>query len=100
METKLLNKIGVKNFEELLHSLPKELLFPPLDLPPAKTELELAEYLDREASKNIPVKSFLGAGAYDHFIPQTVWELAKRGEFLTAYTPYQAEASQGILLSL
>ncbi|MEK7287877.1 MAG: aminomethyl-transferring glycine dehydrogenase subunit GcvPA [Elusimicrobiota bacterium] len=99
-EQKLLQKIGVKSFEDLLPPIPKELLLPSLGLPPAKTELELAQYLDHAAEKNIPLKSFLGAGAYDHFIPQAVWDLTKRGEFLTAYTPYQAEASQGTLIAL
>lgn len=99
-EQKLLQKIGVKSFEELLPSIPKELLLPSLNLPAAKTELELSQYLDQEAARNVPLTSFLGAGSYDHFIPQAVWELAKRGEFLTAYTPYQAEASQGTLIAL
>ncbi|MBI4369448.1 MAG: aminomethyl-transferring glycine dehydrogenase subunit GcvPA [Elusimicrobia bacterium] len=96
----LLKKIGVKSFEDLLPSLPKDLLFPTLDLPTGKTEMELREHADRLAGANRPVASFMGAGAYDHFIPQTVWEIVKRGEFLTAYTPYQAEASQGTLLAL
>ncbi|MBI4063216.1 MAG: aminomethyl-transferring glycine dehydrogenase subunit GcvPA [Elusimicrobia bacterium] len=99
-EEKLLQKIGIKNFEELLPPIPKELLFPQINIPEGKTELELTEYVESLAAKNPPVTSFLGAGAYDHFVPQTVWELAKRGEFLTAYTPYQAEASQGTLLAL
>jgi len=99
-EEKVLKTIGVKSFEELLPRLPKELLCPEIKIPSSKSELELAQYIDHLASKNKKVTSFLGAGAYDHFIPQTVWELAKRGEFLTAYTPYQAEASQGTLLTL
>ncbi|MBI2070263.1 MAG: aminomethyl-transferring glycine dehydrogenase subunit GcvPA [Elusimicrobia bacterium] len=99
-EEKLLKKIGVKSLEELLPPIPKELLFPSINIPGAKTELEFDAHVTQLAAKNKNVVNFLGAGAYDHFIPQTVWSLATRGEFLTAYTPYQAEASQGTLLYL
>ncbi|MBI4668817.1 MAG: aminomethyl-transferring glycine dehydrogenase subunit GcvPA [Elusimicrobia bacterium] len=100
MEDKLLQKIGVKNFEDLLSSIPKEHLFPKLKLGRPKTEMELAAHIENLAGLNQNVVSFLGAGAYDHHIPAAVWELARRGEFLTAYTPYQAEAGQGTLLAL
>ncbi|MEK6544779.1 MAG: aminomethyl-transferring glycine dehydrogenase subunit GcvPA, partial [Elusimicrobiota bacterium] len=99
-EQALLDRIGVERFEDLLPSVPKNLLSPTIDIPSGKSELELSEDLEAYAAKDATYASFLGAGAYDHFIPQTVWELVKRGEFLTAYTPYQAEASQGTLTAL
>lgn len=72
----------------------------PLDLPPPLGELELQQLLSNLAAENGGAGSrscFLGGGAYDHFIPAAVDEIARRGEFYTAYTPYQAEASQGSL---
>ncbi len=93
----MLKEIGVRSFEDLLESIPKELLNAKFDLPCALTEIELSNHVTEIASKNRSLLNFTGAGAYEHFIPAAVNALAGRGEFVTAYTPYQAEASQGTL---
>jgi glycine dehydrogenase subunit 1 len=97
----MLGAIGLNSLDQLFDLIPPEFrLNRPLRVPPALTELELttqiAEILDlnRGADKRI---CFLGGGSYDHFIPAVVDQLSGRGEFYTAYTPYQAEASQGTL---
>ena len=96
----MLKKIGVSSVKELLQQIPQRFLYPPLDLPKALTEAELTAHLQALAAKNKPLKNFIGAGMYDHFIPAAVPALSGRGEFLTAYTPYQAEASQGTLQTI
>jgi len=96
----MLAKIGVQNVQELLAQIPQEFLYPALDLPQALTEAELSAHLHELAAKNKPLKNFIGAGAYEHFVPAAVHALSSRGEFLTAYTPYQAEASQGTLQTI
>lgn len=96
----MLQKIGVSSVEELLQQIPQQFLYPQLDLPQALTENELTAHLHALAAKNKPLKNFIGAGMYDHFIPAAVPALSGRGEFLTAYTPYQAEASQGTLQTI
>jgi len=97
----MLGAIGLDSLEQLFAMIPPELrLGRPLDVPPAYSELELTARvgaaLDRNEGADRKV-CFLGGGAYDHFIPAVVDNLAGRGEFYTAYTPYQAEASQGTL---
>ncbi|CAI8042275.1 Probable glycine dehydrogenase (decarboxylating) subunit 1, partial [Geodia barretti] len=85
---------------ELFHDIPEVYRDPPLNLPGPTSELEVQRELAALASRNRPLNSgpsFLGAGSYNHFIPSVVKALMTRGEFLTAYTPYQAEASQGTL---
>jgi len=100
---KLLAEIGVSNFEELIQSIPESIRLPRISGFPSLTEQEVCSYLtelenlNRKASDSV---CFLGAGAYDHYIPAVVDELCSRSEFVTAYTPYQAEASQGILQAL
>lgn len=98
-QREMLNVIGVDSIDQLLTQIPAELhMQRPLDLPAPMTELELEQHIGRMAQKNEADRvCFLGGGAYDHFIPAVVDELAGRGEFYTAYTPYQAEASQGTL---
>lgn len=96
----MLAKIGVSSVTELLAQIPQDLLYPVLDLPKALTEPELAAHVRALAAKNKPLKNFIGAGMYEHFIPAAVGALSSRGEFLTAYTPYQAEASQGTLQTI
>jgi glycine dehydrogenase subunit 1 len=91
----MLAAIGVKSFDDLLVGLPKEHLRPTLDLPGSLTEMELVRHMESLADRDHLAQSYLGAGAYEHFVPTSVWALALRGEFATAYTPYQAEASQG-----
>src|SRR5436190_3200548 len=97
----MLKAVGAKSMADLLKQVPDEYrLDKPLDIGPALDELSLKTHLSQLAEQNNPVDEkvcFLGAGAYDHFIPTVVDFLAMKGEFLTAYTPYQAEASQGSL---
>ena len=96
----MLAKIGVSSVKELLAQIPQDLLYPVLNLPQALTEQELTAHIHALAEKNKPLKNFIGAGVYEHFIPAAVNALSSRGEFLTAYTPYQAEASQGTLQTI
>ena len=97
----MLHRIGVKNVDELFSPVPGELrLNRPLNIPAPLTELELVRHGAELASRNQAAGDeicFLGGGAYDHFIPTVVDTVASRSEFYTAYTPYQAEASQGSL---
>ncbi len=96
----MLAQIGVKDMKGLLAQIPEQFLYPALDLPKALTEAELTAHVRGLAAKNKPLKNFIGAGMYEHFIPAAVPALSSRGEFLTAYTPYQAEASQGTLQTI
>jgi len=97
----MLQAIGAASLDELFDMLPAELrLRRDLNMPPAMGELELTEHLGDLAGRNrgaTHTASFLGAGSYDHFVPAVVDFVASRSEFYTAYTPYQAEASQGSL---
>ncbi len=99
----MLADIGVRNFRDLLTGVPSEIVSPNLNLPKPLSELEITQLLTQMAGSNgnassLPV--FAGAGAYEHFIPAAVDAITSRGEFVTAYTPYQAEASQGTLEAL
>jgi glycine dehydrogenase subunit 1 len=100
----MLKTIGVKSLDGLFDAVPKKHRFPKLDLPPALTEMEAAAHLADMASSNDNVRehliSFLGAGAYNHYIPSVVDHILRRGEFYTAYTPYQPEISQGTLQAI
>ncbi|MBX3439294.1 MAG: aminomethyl-transferring glycine dehydrogenase subunit GcvPA [Planctomycetaceae bacterium] len=100
-QREMLDAVGAASIEDLLSQVPRDLrLNRPLDLPPALTEPDLERRLRQLASRNVAGNQrvcFLGGGAYDHFIPAVVDEIVSRGEFYTAYTPYQAEASQGSL---
>ncbi|QDT83490.1 aminomethyl-transferring glycine dehydrogenase subunit GcvPA [Gimesia chilikensis] len=100
-QQQMLQTIGVDSLEALFSTIPSDLrLDRPLDLPPALTEMELQKHFSNLASQNVGPGDrvcMLGGGAYDHFVPAAVDEIARRGEFYTAYTPYQAEASQGSL---
>jgi len=97
----MLQAIGVKSFEELIAAIPEKLrLKEPLKLDPALSELEITRLISTKTCRNMCVQtanSFLGAGIYDHFIPAAVETIISRSEFMTAYTPYQAEVSQGTL---
>jgi len=99
--TQMLEEIGVASFEELLKGIPEELLIRnPLKLDEPLSEFEITKKVQALASQNIntsEVVSFLGAGIYDHFIPAAVNYVIGRPEFYSAYTPYQAEVSQGTL---
>ena len=100
----MLAAIGVSSVEELFAQIPEQVrLGRPLDLEPALTELELVRHLEELAAKNVDTThelSFLGAGIYDHYVPAVVDAVLQRGEFLTAYTPYQPEMSQGVLQAI
>ena len=96
----MLGALGLDSIADLFLDIPERFRNPALDLPGPLSELDVQRELAGLASRNRPVgsgPSFLGAGAYHHFIPSIVKALMTRGEFLTAYTPYQAEASQGTL---
>ena len=97
----MLARIGVASIEDLFAPIPRELrLNRALDVPAAMSEMELTAHAQKLAAKNQSATDsvcFLGGGAYDHFIPTVVDAIAGRSEFYTAYTPYQAEASQGTL---
>src|SRR5688500_4296429 len=100
----MLAAIGAKSVEELFAPVPAELrLGRELDIPPALGEMELQRHIRQLAAKNTSAADavcFLGGGAYDHFVPSAVDAIAGRSEFYTAYTPYQAEASQGTLQAI
>jgi len=94
------NKIGINHIDELFMDVPKADLNPTIDLPGHKSEMEVERHLSRLAAKNVAAGSvpfFVGAGAYKHHVPASVDHLIQRGEFLTAYTPYQPEIAQGTL---
>lgn len=97
----MLKGVGATGMQDLLKQVPEQLqLKRPLNLPAAMDELTLQQHLAELSARNTPAGEkvcFLGAGAYDHFIPAVVDALSGKGEFATAYTPYQAEASQGSL---
>lgn len=94
----MLTSIGANTIEDLFAEIPAELkLKTPLKIPSGLTEMEATRLLKQRAEQNNNGLNFIGAGAYEHHIPAAVWDIVSRGEFMTAYTPYQAEASQGTL---
>jgi len=100
----MLAQIGVAEFDELIANIPEQIrLKEPLNLPQALSEMDALKELKELALKNDStenVVSFLGGGAYDHYIPSVVGAITSRSEFYTAYTPYQAEVSQGTLQAI
>jgi glycine dehydrogenase subunit 1 len=100
----MLKTVGVNSLDDLFDAVPQKHRFPELDLPPALTEMEAAALLNEMATTNENVRehmiSFLGAGAYNHYIPAVVDHILRRGEFYSAYTPYQPEISQGTLQAI
>jgi glycine dehydrogenase subunit 1 len=100
----MLEAIGVASIDELFEQVPAGVRFErELDVPPALGEAELMRHLEELAARNAHTGSelsFLGAGIYDHYVPAVVDAVLARGEFLTAYTPYQPEMSQGVLQSI
>ena len=97
----MLREIGYDSFDALFAHIPVEAKVKSLNLPSGLSEMEAIEEMDRLAGKNIVFKHiFRGAGAYNHYIPAIVQSVVSKEEFVTAYTPYQAEISQGILQSI
>jgi glycine dehydrogenase subunit 1 len=100
----MLRTIGVQTFNELIRNIPAELLLKKeINLPAPLSEFEVIQHLNQLSQKNINVNeriSFLGGGAYDHFIPVAIDHLILRSEFYTSYTPYQPEVSQGTLQAI
>ena len=100
----MLEAIGVESVDELFEQVPEPVrLGRPLDLEPALSEPEIVTHLEELAARNVHTGqelSFLGAGMYDHYVPAVVDAVLSRGEFLTAYTPYQPEMSQGVLQAI
>ena len=95
---RMLETIGVQSIESLFDEIPATLKIKSLDgVPPALCEMEVGRLLMERATLDGRPLNFIGAGAYEHHIPAPVWAIATRGEFYSAYTPYQAEASQGTL---
>jgi glycine dehydrogenase subunit 1 len=97
----MLDAIGAKSIDDLFDEIPADLKIEALDgVPDAMSEMQISRLMrDRAAMDGAPL-CFIGAGAYEHHIPQAVWDIATRGEYYSAYTPYQAEASQGTLQTI
>jgi glycine dehydrogenase subunit 1 len=94
----MLAVIGADSIETLFDEIPANLKVDGLPgVPAGLSEAAITRLMGERAGRNVPSLCFLGAGAYEHHIPAAVWEIATRGEFYSAYTPYQAEASQGTL---
>lgn len=94
----MLERVGAESLQDLFAHLPREVLNPEIRLPEPMPEWAVLEELSRLARENLPAhKAFLGGGVRSHHVPPVVQALALRGEFLTAYTPYQPEVSQGVL---
>ncbi|TAK30055.1 MAG: aminomethyl-transferring glycine dehydrogenase subunit GcvPA [Chloroflexota bacterium] len=99
----MMEDIGISSVDQLFEDIPAQFRKPPLNLPPALWEGGVRQALQKLADRNVNLTRyacFLGAGAYRHFIPAVVGFVISRSEFYTAYTPYQAEISQGVLQSL
>lgn len=94
----MLKRIGVSSLDDLYSDVPAEFIFKgEYDLPSAMSEQQVRDYFEALASKNTKLKVFVGQGAYDHYTPAVIPYITSRSEFLTAYTPYQCEISQGTL---
>jgi glycine dehydrogenase subunit 1 len=99
----MLAAIGMERVEDLFHDVPAACRFPELKLPEPLSEMEIMAELQAMAEENLDTghfSCFLGAGAYDHYVPRIVDHVISRSEFYTAYTPYQPEISQGTLQSI
>lgn len=95
---KMLGKCGMKSLDELYADVPDSLLLKrDYDIPSQMSEEEVRQYFHELADSNIQVKCFAGSGFYDHYAPAVISHIISRSEFLTAYTPYQPEISQGTL---
>ena len=94
----MLERIGVNSLDDLFSDVPTDFVFKgEYDLPSAMSEQQVRDYFEKLASMNTKLKVFVGQGAYDHYIPSVIPYITGRSEFITAYTPYQCEISQGTL---
>ncbi len=94
----MLKTIGAERLEDLFDEIPQELRVKSLErIPEALSEMQVGRLMSERAAADGTLLNFIGAGAYEHHIPAAVWAITTRGEFYSAYTPYQAEASQGTL---
>ncbi len=94
----MLATIGVESIDDLFDEIPEKLRIDGLhEVPEGLNEMDVSRLLQARAAQDTPLLCFAGGGAYEHHIPAPVWEITARGEFYSAYTPYQAEASQGTL---
>src|SRR3569623_974030 len=93
----MLDAIGVRRIDELFDEIPAALRTSLKEVPAGLAEMDVARLMKARAAADDGTRCFIGAGAYRHHIPAAVWEITTRGEYYTAYTPYQAEASQGTL---
>src|ERR1700749_2092947 len=94
---RMLEVIGARSVEDLFDEIPADLRAGTLNVPAPLSEMEIARLMPERAAIDGRPLNFIGAGAYEHHIPAPVWAITTRGEFYSAYTPYQAEASQGTL---
>ena len=100
-QQEMLKLVGVKSIDDLFHQVPQEVKLEELNIPEGLSELAVSKAIKKMADKNVLYSSiFRGAGAYRHYIPAIVKSITSKEEFLTAYTPYQAEISQGVLQSI
>jgi glycine dehydrogenase subunit 1 len=94
----MLASIGAPDIDALFDEIPPALKSGKLtQVPAGMNEMQVTRLMGERAAQDAPLRNFIGAGAYEHHIPSAVWQIVTRGEFYTAYTPYQAEASQGTL---
>ena len=97
----MLKTIGAPSLDALFDEIPADLIIESLGgVPDALSEMEITRLMRSRAAQDGAPLCFIGAGAYEHHIPQAVWDIATRGEYYSAYTPYQAEASQGTLQTI
>jgi len=97
----MLKAIGAPDLDALFDEIPTDLLIETLDgVPEGLSEMQITRLMHKRAARDGAPLCFIGAGAYEHHVPQAVWDIATRGEFYSAYTPYQAEASQGTLQTI
>ena len=96
----MLQVAGLKSMDDLYGEIPEQLLFNrEFDLPEAMSEVEIRKFIDALGKKNCRLACFAGAGVEDHYSPSIIAPIISRGEFMTAYTPYQPEISQGTLIN-
>ena len=94
----MLGRIGLESMDGLYSDVPEDMIFKgDFEIPDAMSEMEIRRRFSELAAKNVGLSVFCGAGAYDHYSPSVVQAIVSRPEFLTSYTPYQAEVSQGTL---